>query len=223
MSRVLLTGASGDIGKAIQAKFLQEGDEVITPSHQELDLENHHSITHFMNSVSNIDIFVHSAGINFPQLLGELSFENVSKTMQINAFSFFEICSCLLENFKQKKGGAIVGISSIYGLVARQGRLAYVASKYSLKGMAKSLALELGQYNVKVNTLSPGFVDTKLTRQNNSAETIEHFRHKIPLGRLATPEDIASAVYFLCSKENNFITGQDIIVDGGYTIGDFES
>jgi 3-oxoacyl-[acyl-carrier protein] reductase len=88
--------------------------------------------------------------------------------------------------------------------------------------MIKSLALEYGKYGVKCNTLSPGFVDTKLTRQNNDEATIKSFANKVPLGKLASVNDIAEIAYFLCSDHNKYINGQNIIADGGYTTGGFQ-
>ncbi len=88
--------------------------------------------------------------------------------------------------------------------------------------MIKTLAIDLGRLNIKVNAVSPGFVDTSLTRNNNSLAKIRSFKQKIPLGRLANTDDIAEVAYFMCSLENRYITGQQIIVDGGYTVGGFE-
>ena len=88
--------------------------------------------------------------------------------------------------------------------------------------MIKTLALELAPQGIKVNALSPGFVATRMTYQNNSTETIDKIKSRIPLGELAKPEEIANVALFLCSKSNTYITGQTIIVDGGYTIGGFE-
>jgi 3-oxoacyl-[acyl-carrier protein] reductase len=96
-------------------------------------------------------------------------------------------------------------------------------SKHALIGAARTLAIEYGARNVMVNTVSPGYVDTKLTRQNNDAATIERFRLGIPLRRLAAPEDIAEVCSFLCSTRNRYLTGQDIVVDGGFTCGGYQN
>lgn len=117
---------------------------------------------------------------------------------------------------KEKRQGHILAISSLYGTISRRGRLAYAASKHALNGIVKTLACELGEYNILVNSLSPGFVDTVMTRKNNSKEQIDAITGKIPLGRLADVNDIANIAYFLCSSENSYITGQNIIADGGF-------
>jgi 3-oxoacyl-[acyl-carrier protein] reductase len=96
-------------------------------------------------------------------------------------------------------------------------------SKHALTGLIQTMALEFAAYDVKVNALSPGFVETAMTRKNNTEEIIDGFIKKIPLGKLAVTEDIANAAYYLCSPQNTYITGQNIIVDGGILAGGFEN
>ena len=89
-------------------------------------------------------------------------------------------------------------------------------------GIIRTLAIELGPYNINVNALSPGFVDTIMTRKNNDDQTIQRIKNSIPMGRLADTEDIAKVAYFLCSDLNTYINGQNIIVDGGFSVGGFQ-
>jgi len=117
----------------------------------------------------------------------------------------------------------VLVISSLYGFLARSGRLPYVISKHGLNGAVKTLAIELAPYGVLVNSLSPGYIGTKMTYQNNSEETIAKLVLGIPLGRLGSAEDIAEVAEFLCSKKNKYINGQDIVVDGGFSIGGFQN
>ena len=116
----------------------------------------------------------------------------------------------------------ILGISSLYGNISREGRAAYAMSKHALNGLISTLALELGPSGILCNTLSPGFVKTKMTLKNNTPETLAALERKIPLGRFASVQDIARIAYFLCSEENTYISGQDIIVDGGFMAGGFQ-
>ena len=113
--------------------------------------------------------------------------------------------------------GRIVNISSIWSLVSKPGRLSYSVSKDGLNGFTRALAVEVAQYNILVNTIAPGFVNTDLTRQNNSPEDIEEICKKIPLGRLAEPDEIERFVAFLCSDTNSYLTGQCLVMDGGFT------
>ena len=223
MPTLLLTGGKGEIGAAIAEKFIEQGYAVLAPDRQVLDLSLHESIHSFMQTLTMpIDAFIHCAGFNSPKPVGVLSLGDLEKTLQINAVAFYEMVSQLLPNFKRQGHGAILGISSIYGSFTRKHRLAYSASKHALNGMIKTLALELGGDNVRVNGVAPGFVDTRMTRANNDAATIEGFRKKIPLGRLATPADIARVCYFLASNDNTYINGEIITVDGGYSKGGFQ-
>lgn len=95
-------------------------------------------------------------------------------------------------------------------------------SKHALIGLIKTAAIELGRYNIKVNAIFPGFVDTNLKRKNNDSNKIKFLEEGIPLGNMAKPADIANVAYFLCSEKNTYITGQDITVDGGFICGGFQ-
>lgn len=219
-TKVLLTGGSRGIGKAIREKYEEEHYEVLTPTRRELDLESDESIQRYLQRVpEDIGIFVHCAGYNNPLELDDLSEEELHKTFQINCFSFFALCQHLAKRFKKQKGGSIIGISSIYGSYSRIGRLAYAASKHALNGMIKTLALELGPYGIRVNGVSPGFIDTEMTRQNNSPEVIAQLVGKVPIGHLGDPSDIAEYVFFLSSPSNRFINGACLIADGGLSAG----
>jgi 3-oxoacyl-[acyl-carrier protein] reductase len=223
MPTLLLTGGSGEIGSAIAEQFRQKGYQVIAPSRQELDLNDPASMAHFMGDITvDIEALIHCAGFNQPKPAGELSRSDLEKTMQINSFAFYELVCHLLPHFKRRNQGHILGVSSLYGEFSRKNRLAYAASKHALNGMIKTLALELGAHNICVNGVAPGFVDTRMTRVNNDTATLESFKRKIPLGRLATAADIARVCYFLASNDNTYISGEIITVDGGYSKGGFQ-
>ena len=221
MKRVFITGGNGDIGSSIVEVFKNNGYEVVSPNSKELDLKDSNLINEYFNYNNNFDIFIHCAGINNPSFIEDLDFNNIKETMQINTFSFYEILKKLLP-YQKNNGGHILAVSSLYGQISRAGRTAYTMSKHALIGLIKTAAIELGRYNIKVNAISPGFVDTKLTRKNNSNEKIKIMQENIPLNRLANPIDIANVAYFLCSDKNTYITGQDITVDGGFMCGGFQ-
>ncbi|WP_307971770.1 SDR family oxidoreductase [uncultured Brachyspira sp.] len=221
MKRVFITGGNGDIGSSIVEIFKINGYEVISPNSKELDLRDSKLIKEYFNHNNNFDIFIHCAGINNPSIIEDLDFNNIKETMQINTFSFYEILKTLIP-YQKINGGYILAISSIYGQISRAGRTAYAMSKHALIGLIKTAAIELGKYNIKVNALSPGFVDTNLTRKNNNDEKIKIINESIPLSGIAKPTDIANVSYFLCSEKNTYITGQDITVDGGFICGGFQ-
>lgn len=223
MKTILLTGANGAIGQAILNKFHLHNYQVIAPTRSEMNLADPLSIKNYMENLQkNMDGFIHCAGFNAPKSIHELTHDDIVNTMQINTFSFYDIISFLLPQFKSQKSAFILGVSSIYGSFSRAKRLAYATSKHALNGMIKTLAIELGPYNIKVNGIAPGFVDTKMTRQNNTDEMIENFKSKIPLRTLALTTDIANACFFLCSEENTYINGEILTIDGGYSCGGFE-
>ena len=117
----------------------------------------------------------------------------------------------------KKRYGRIVNISSVWSAVAKPGRVAYAASKSGLDAVTRTTAVEFAKYNVLVNSIAPGFVNTELTKKNNSQTQLEQIKQQIPLGRLAETSEIAEFAAFLASERNTFITGQTILMDGGYT------
>lgn len=221
MKKVFITGGNGEIGSSIVEIFKNNGYKVISPNSKELDLRDSKLIDEYFNHNNNFDIFIHCAGINNPSLIEDLDFNNIKETMQINTFSFYEILKKLMP-YQKINGGYILAISSLYGQISKAGRAAYAMSKHALIGLIKTAAIELGRYNIKVNAISPGFVDTNLTRKNNDSNKIKFLEEGIPLGNMAKPTDIANVAYFLCSEKNTYITGQDITVDGGFICGGFQ-
>jgi 3-oxoacyl-[acyl-carrier protein] reductase len=223
MKNIFLLGGSGDIGKAISAEFKRKDYRVICPTRNDLNLENRVDIEcYFDRNEISPDALIYCAGWNEPKPFQKVTFIDLDKANSINVLSFYRIIQLLLPKMVKKNGGHILAISSLYSLIAREGRLPYVMSKHALGGLVKTLAIELGKFNIKINTLSPGFVNTKMTRKNNSKKTIKILRERIPLKRLAATDEVAKAAFFLCSKENTYITGQNIIIDGGYSVGGFQ-
>lgn len=225
MKTVFILGGAGDIGRAIVDKFAGKGYAVISPSRNELNLESRQSIEEYFKYKKlkqKIDVLIYCAGFNTPKLFKELTYADLDRSNAINVTGLFGILQKILPDMAKVKNGYVLAVSSLYGSFSREGRLAYVMSKHALNGLIKTAALEFGRYNIKINAVSPGFVNTKMTRKNNSSATIKLIKERIPLGHLAMPVEIANIAFFLCSPENTYITGQDIIVDGGYSVGGFQ-
>lgn len=223
MKTLFLLGGGGAIGSAIKALFIQQGYTVLAPRSRELDLSDSQAIVSYMEKfTSPVDALIFCAGHNDPAPIGQLTNQEIQKTYQINTASFATLVAHLRKQFEQQKKGYILGISSLYGSISREGRAAYAMSKHAMNGLIQTLALELGPHGILCNTLSPGFVMTSMTQKNNTAQMIETLARQIPLGHLAAPEDIARVAYFLCSEQNQYITGQDIVVDGGFMAGGFQ-
>ena len=119
---------------------------------------------------------------------------------------------------KKNNWGRIINIASIWGSKSKKQRTSYTTSKSALIGMTKTMAIEYAQHNILINSVSPGFTDTELTSTILSKKQKEELINQVPIKRMAKPEEIANTVAFLCSNLNTYITGQDIIIDGGFTI-----
>ena len=218
MRTALVTGASRGIGAAIAENLTLAGYEVLTPSHAELDLASPASLDAYLGRLKQpVDILVNDAGINRIALLENIQDQDLTDTLEINLLAPFRLAQFLAPKMKERRYGRIVNISSVWSIVSRAGRISYAMSKTALNGLTRSLAVELAPFNILVNAVAPGYVLTDLTRQNNSPDEIEKISQAIPLQRLAEPAEIARVVAFLCSEQNTYLTGQTLVVDGGYT------
>ena len=215
----LVTGASGGIGKSIKESLINEQIEVISPSRSELDLSSSESIDNFLTNLSkSIDILVNNAGILKVGKHNELSSSDFQEILQVNVIAPFVLMSKLSDSMKENKFGRIVNISSIWSQVSREGRSIYSASKAAVDSLTRSFALELSSYNILVNSIAPGYVNTELIKKNNSQTELDYIKKNIPLGRFAETSEIANLVTFLCSEKNSYTTGQVITIDGGYIL-----
>lgn len=216
----LVTGASRGIGAQIATRFRHEGAMVLTPSREELDLSSNQSIDKYLSELDeSVDIIVNNAGIQKIGSIESLSSQDFHEILQVNLVAPFKLISFLSQKMKNKKYGRIVNISSIWGTVAKEGRVIYSASKAGLDGLTRSLALELAPYNILVNAVAPGYVMTDMTTRNNTEEELIKIKSIIPLKRFVQSGEIAEYVSFFCSQKNTYVTGQTIIVDGGFTTG----
>lgn len=202
---VFLTGGSGSIGKVIKEELVKQGIDVIAPSSKDLDL-----CYDIPRCDQEYDGFIHCAGIN--KVDSHESANHFNYTFQVNAISFVKLCAKL----KFSKGSNIIAIGSLYATETREGRIQYAMSKHALLAAVKTIALEKAFRNIKVNMVSPGFVDNAMTRKNNTQERIKHLQKATPLG-LVDAKQIAELCLYLLTK-NTAITGQNIIVDGGYSL-----
>jgi NAD(P)-dependent dehydrogenase (short-subunit alcohol dehydrogenase family) len=214
----LVTGASRGLGQAIAQLLEESGYSVLRPTRSEMDLASTVSIDSYLASVVEpIEILVNDAGINRVAALGEIGSQDLQDTLDINLSAPFHLIQSVTPQMRKTGFGRIVNISSIWSIVSRAGRITYSMSKSALNGMTRSIAIELAPFNILVNAVAPGYVLTDLTRQNNSDEELMKISKAIPLQRLASPDEIASVVAFLCSEQNTYMTGQTVVVDGGFS------
>lgn len=213
----LITGSSRGIGRAIAEKFKSNGYKLLTPSRKEMNLNDNTSIEAYCQKIeTNIDVIINCAGINTIATLNELSDIDLNSMIQIDLVAPLKVIQCLNDKMGRTSLGHIVNISSIWSVISKEGRCGYSAAKAGINGITRTLALEFATKNILINSVAPGYVNTELTKQNNTPEDIANIASLIPLQRLAEPEEIANLVYFLSSDMNTYITGQTIIIDGGY-------
>lgn len=238
MKKILVTGASSGIGYSTTKLLLERGYEVVAMSrtlgklealmsaysaelnHYKIDLIDFSSYEAVLKQISNIDGFVHSAGIVLNNPIKYFNLKKYQSVIDLNQTAPLLITSLLVKHKIISHFSSIVFISSINGpRVGIKGCAAYAASKSALHGITKVLSLELSSLNIRVNTVSPGMVQTEMVDalyQLSESDKIIDMK-KYPLGnRYAQPTEVSDAIEFLLSERSHFITGQDLIIDGGY-------
>ncbi|MDP2026488.1 3-oxoacyl-ACP reductase FabG [Sulfuriferula sp.] len=235
----LITGASRGIGQAIALQLGKQGAivigtatsvagaEAITAYLQAagvqgegrvLQVTDADSVTSTLDAIQkthgDISILVNNAGITRDNLLMRMKDEEWDDIMQTNLSSVFKLSRGVLRAMMKARYGRIINISSVVGAMGNAGQTNYAAAKAGLVGFSKSLAREVGSRNITVNCVSPGFIDTDMTRALPEAQRDALLTH-IPLGRLGQVDDIGHAVAFLASAQAAYITGANLHVNGG--------
>ena len=206
--KVLITGGSRGIGKAIVDLFIHNGHSVSAPSRSELDLTQPVQLQD-----CEFDIVINCAGINPIKHLDSIVDNTV---MQVNYLAPLQIVQQCIPYMVSKQYGRIINIGSVWINTAKPARLAYSASKNALHALTKAITAEYGHFNIIANTVSPGFIQTELTFENNTPKEILNILHNVPASRLGEPAEVAKLVYQL-TVENTFVNGQNIIIDGGFS------
>ena len=163
----------------------------------------------------NLNIIINNAGLIHNKLFQLTKLEEFYQTFEVNFFNQILFVQSLLRNINKSKNGSIVFLSSSAAQDGNIGRAAYSSSKAALAAFAKVLSRELGNQNVRVNTVSPGLTQTDMMTGSTSKEYLEKIVKEIPLNRIADPEDISKLILYLSSDLSKYITGQDLRIDGG--------
>ena len=234
--KVLVTGASGGIGKAIALELSSSGADLCLTGRNKTKLENLQKIIGgncqiIISDLSNsqgienladqaqkimgqIDILVNNAGITKDNLFIRMSEDDWNEVININLNSIFKLTKLLIKGMVKRRFGRIINITSVIGVAGGAGQSNYSASKAGIIAMSKSLAQEVGSRSITVNNIAPGFIETNMTAELSNDRKDDILR-SISLGRLGKPDDIAGAVCFLASEKASYITGQTININGG--------
>lgn len=233
----LVTGASGGIGRAIAAALHTQGATVILTGTREAVLsevaaslggERTHVLTADLSqpdtadtlikaaeaAAGGVDILVNNAGLTRDQLLLRLKDADWQTVLDVNLTAAMRLSRAVLRGMMKKRFGRIISITSIVGATGNAGQTNYAASKAALVGFSKSLAQEVASRNVTVNCVAPGFIETAMTEVLPDDQK-QKLLGAIPLGRMGTGEEIASAVVYLASPEAGYVTGETLHVNGG--------
>ena len=220
-AKVAIFDIDKDMLEATEAEMKSMGGDVITFT---VDVLSKEQIFNAVNAVAdkwgNIDILVNDAGICPWADFLEIPEEDWDKVMGINLKGYFLMSQAVGRIMsKQKDGGSIIHMSSVNGLAAEAQIAHYNVSKGGINMLTMSMALELAKYNIRVNAICPGFIDTRLNRSDiENEEWLKEYLKTIPMGRVGKPSDIASAAFFLASDDSAYITGHLLVVDGGQII-----
>jgi 3-oxoacyl-[acyl-carrier protein] reductase len=227
----LVTGASRGIGRAIAVELSRAGASVVVGYHSgadeaeavaaetsgravQADVADPAQAKRLVEEAGELHVLVNNAGLTRDGLIARMSDEDWRIVLDTNLGGVFHTCRAAARGMMKRRAGAIVNVSSIVGLHGNPGQTNYSASKAGIIGFTKALARELGNRGVRANVVAPGYVRTRLTEVLDDELTGQMLANT-PLARLGDPEDIASAVRFLCSDEAAFITGEVLLVDGG--------
>mgnify|MGYP003398308253 CR=1 FL=1 len=236
---VLITGGSRGQGAAHARAFVDEGakvviTDVLVDAGQALALELGSSAVFFKHDVSSeaewssvveeteaifgpINVLVNNAGIVISNPIEETTEAEYRKVIDINQVGVFLGMKAVIPSMKKTFGGSIINISSVDGLRGNPNMVAYDASKFAVRGMTKTVALELAQYGIRVNSIHPGLILTPMVLQEDVADSVDQLAEHIPLKRGAQPEEVSNMVLFLASDDSSYSTGSEFVIDGGMT------
>jgi NAD(P)-dependent dehydrogenase (short-subunit alcohol dehydrogenase family) len=237
----LITGATKGIGRSTAIAMHQVGASIIAIGRNtndlntlkkklknrikciECDVNDYEKISKIIKNLKRIDVLVNNAGTNLPEPFLKVKKSSLETLLNINtkaAFNIAKLCTDKMLKLKNRKkiGGSIIHTSSMFGLVAGPNRTVYSMTKFGLEGLTKGMAVDLAKSNIRVNSVCPTFVATPRARKYLANKDFNKYAlSNLPLGRIATESDVATAITYLASDAASMITGTNIIIDGGWT------
>lgn len=237
----VITGASRGIGMATVELFAKNNAEIWACTREKtdefenkikeiaavnsavikpvyFDVADHNGVKEAFHNIGKesrrVDILVNNAGISLETLFNMTSLDTMRRVMEVNFLSQIDIAQIASRYMIKNKCGSIVNVASVAGIEAEEGGIAYGSSKASILFATKIMSLELGKYGIRANCVSPGFINTDMWKKR-SPDVMEKVLKETPLNRMGKPEEVAQTILFLASDMSSFITGQNIVVDGG--------
>jgi|AntRauTorckE6833_2_1112554.scaffolds.fasta_scaffold01347_8 NAD(P)-dependent dehydrogenase (short-subunit alcohol dehydrogenase family) len=240
----LVTGGSSGNGRAIARRFAEEGANITVadvrddprmggePTHDLIEAEGgnaqfvhcdvssvddlHAAVDATVEAFGSLDVMVNNAGVERQKPLEEVTEDDYEWLMDINLKGVFFGSQAAVEVMReQDEGGSIINMSSIGGIRGLENSSLYCTSKGGVTNLTRELAVEHGEHDVRVNALNPGFIETAMTMEDG--DTAGGILDQTPLGRAGQPEEVADAALFLASDESSFVTGHNLVMDGGFT------
>jgi 3alpha(or 20beta)-hydroxysteroid dehydrogenase len=229
--RALVTGAAAGIGAATVRRFVEEGAEVILADvavengnalaadlgarFELLDVRDASAWAAVVDRSCGLDVLVNNAGIVELGGVAEMDEASFRRLLDVNAVGVFLGMKAVVPSMRERGGGSIVNVSSVAGLVGNPHSIGYAASKWAVRGMSKSAAVDLAADGIRVNSVHPGVIRTPMSASVDPAKT----SGDAPLGRLGEPTEVADLIVYLASDESSFTTGAEHVIDGGTTAG----
>jgi 3-oxoacyl-[acyl-carrier protein] reductase len=227
----LVTGATRGIGAGIAERLVADGARVLATGtrrdghavagaeYRAVDFADRDALSAFAKQIGteSIDILVNNAGINKIGAFAGIAPEDFDRIHDVNLRAAFMLCRAVLPGMQARRRGWIVNISSIFSVISKEGRASYSASKFGLDGMTVALAAEVAADGILANCVAPGFIDTELTRGILGESGMAELAARVPMKRFGRTDEIAALVAWLVGPENTYLTGQNVVVDGGFS------
>jgi len=237
----VITGSAGGIGAAAARRLAQEDAQLILTDADEQGAQRladelgecasalKHDVTseqdwqtvlaNALTAHGRVDVLLNNAGVFLATPLTDTSVEDFRRVMDVNVTGVFLGMRTLARTMIEQRAGSMINLSSVAGLTGPPFLTAYAASKWAVRGMSKVAAKELAQFGVRVNSLHPGQIDTDMNKhqREKTPELIDKLIRGIPLRRIGTPEEVAHAIAYLASDESVYVTGSELVIDGGVT------